>query len=256
MLCHPHNPLGQCYPRETLIAIMQLCNKYKIHLIADEIYAMSIYNIPDANAVQFESILSLDTDRYIDHKYLHHLYGMSKDTAASGLRLGVIHTLNPELLRALAALSAFHWSGSPSERVAILMLEDEKWMTEFLNRSRERLASRNKLVRQILDEEGIQYRKGANAGFFIWVDFRPFLPDLHSIGSVEGRMEAKAKAQAKERDKPVGENKWKSEDKLLNRFMANKVYVTNGKEMAAEEPGWFRVIYSQDERVIREGLRR
>lgn len=235
MLCHPHNPLGQCYPRETLIAFMKLCKKYNIHLLADEIYAMSVYDIDDPNAVKFESILSIETEKYMDSRYLHLLYGMSKDTAASGIRMGVIHTRNSELLSALGSISAFHWSGSANERVAILMLEDESWMDDFLRRSRERLAARNILVRQILDDEGIQYRKGANAGFFIWADLRPFL-------SVQ------ADASLSER--------WEAEDQLMERFIKNKVYITNGKDMSAEEPGWFRVIYSQDERVIREGLKR
>lgn len=235
MLCHPHNPLGQCYPRETLIAFMQLCNKYRIHLLADEIYAMSVYEVADPDAVKFESVLSIETEKYIDSKYLHLLYGMSKDTAASGIRMGVIYTRNSELLRALGVISAFHWSGSANERVAILMLEDESWMDDFLRRSRERLAARNLLVHQILDDEGIQYRKGTNAGFFIWVDLRPFL----SVSS----------------DASSGE-RWKAEDELMQRLIENKVYITNGRDMSAEEPGWFRVIYSQDERVIREGLKR
>lgn len=235
MLCHPHHPLGQCYPRKTLIAFMQLCNKYKIHLLADEIYAKSVYDVADPKAVKFESVLAIETEKYIDSKYLHLLYGMSKDTGASGIRMGVIYTRNSELLRALSAISAFHWSGSANERVAIAMLDDESWMDNFLHRSRERLGARNILVRQILDDEGIQYRKGANAGFFIWVDFRPFL----SVSS---------HASLRER--------WKAEDDLMERFIKHKVYVTNGRDMSAEEPGWFRVIYSQDERVIREGLKR
>ena len=214
---------------------MKLCNKYRIHLLADEIYAMSVYDIADPNAVKFESVLSIETEKYIDSNYLHLLYGMSKDTAASGIRMGVIYTRNSELLRALDAICTFHWSGSANERVAILMLEDESWMDDFLRRSRERLAARNILVRQILDHEGIQYRKGANAGFFIWVDFRSFL-SVSSNASLTER--------------------WQAEDELMGRLMKNKVYITNGKDMSAEEPGWFRVIYSQDERVIREGLKR
>lgn len=214
---------------------MQLCNKYKIHLLADEIYAMSVYDIDDPHAVKFESVVSIETEKYIDSRYLHLLYGMSKDAGASGIRMGVIYTRNSELLRALSAVSPFHWSGSANERVAILMLEDESWMDDFLLRSRERLASRNILVRQILDDEGIQYRKGANAGFFIWIDLRPFLAVSSNASSSE---------------------RWKAEDELMERLMKNNVYITNGRDMSAEEPGWFRVIYSQDERVIREGLKR
>lgn len=37
MLCNPHNPLGRCYPKETLVKLLKFCNEHKIHLIADEI---------------------------------------------------------------------------------------------------------------------------------------------------------------------------------------------------------------------------
>ncbi|GMG17372.1 unnamed protein product [Aspergillus oryzae] len=40
MLCNPHNPLGRCYPRNVIIRLMQLCQKYQMHLISDESYAL------------------------------------------------------------------------------------------------------------------------------------------------------------------------------------------------------------------------
>lgn len=43
ILCHPHNPLGRCYPRSVLVDFMKLCQKYSIHLLSDEIYALSIF---------------------------------------------------------------------------------------------------------------------------------------------------------------------------------------------------------------------
>lgn len=33
ILCHPHNPLGQCYKPEVLMAYVKLCAKYNIHLV-------------------------------------------------------------------------------------------------------------------------------------------------------------------------------------------------------------------------------
>lgn len=33
ILCHPHNPLGECYGPEVLMAYVKLCAKYKIHLV-------------------------------------------------------------------------------------------------------------------------------------------------------------------------------------------------------------------------------
>lgn len=234
VLCHPHNPLGRCYPRHVLIQYLKLCHKYKIHLLVDEVYAMSVYQVDDPKAVKFESILTIDTDQYIHPDYVHLLYGMSKDTAAGGVRIGCIYTRNKELLSAMSTMSMLHWSGNASEMIATLMLEDEKWMDDFLQLSRQRLANRNKMVRQMLDDEGIEYYLGANAGFFIWADFRPFLPPASGNN-----------------DDP-----WARETALTKRLIENKVFVTNGQFMSAEEPGWYRLIFSQEERVIKEGLRR
>ena len=235
VLCHPHNPLGKCYPRETLIKLMQLCNKYKIHLIVDEIYALSVYDIEDPKAVKFESTLSLETDKYIHPDYHHVLYGTSKDIAASGIRLGCVYTRNISLRQAMTAIGTFHWSGCVNEKAAIAMLEDVKWMDDYLHLSREQLAARNKLVRKILEDKGIAYYKGCNAGFFIWIDLRPFL-STDPTTSLEARLVAQGD--------------------LVKRLLKNKIYITSGDDMSAEEPGWFRVIFSQDERVLKEGMRR
>src|SRR5690242_18038301 len=43
MLCNPHNPLGRCYSRETLTALLRFCAKYRIHIISDEIYALTVW---------------------------------------------------------------------------------------------------------------------------------------------------------------------------------------------------------------------
>lgn len=77
-----------------------------------------------------------------------------------------------------------------------------------------------------------RYYPGSNAGFFIWVDLRPYLPR-----SSEG-------------------NQWEGESKLINKLIENKVFMTNGQLLAAEEPGWFRMIFSLDQRIIKAGLER
>ena len=56
---------------------MKLCSKYRIHLISDEIYAVSVYDVPDKNAVDFISVLSFDHTPYISPEYCHVVYGGS-----------------------------------------------------------------------------------------------------------------------------------------------------------------------------------
>lgn len=78
IICNPHNPLGRCYPRETLIELLRLCASKGIHLISDEIYALSVYDRHDRPAEKFTSIRSIDFTGIIDPGQVHVLYGMSK----------------------------------------------------------------------------------------------------------------------------------------------------------------------------------
>lgn len=58
---------------------MRFCQKHSLHLISDEIYALSIWENPDApDAPGFTSILSIDTNDLIDPSLVHVLWGMSK----------------------------------------------------------------------------------------------------------------------------------------------------------------------------------
>lgn len=43
MICNPHNPLGFCYSKEVLIEYLKFAQRWNIHLISDEIYALSVF---------------------------------------------------------------------------------------------------------------------------------------------------------------------------------------------------------------------
>lgn len=43
ILCNPQNPLGRTYSRDTLLAYARFCEERDLHLVSDEIYAMSVY---------------------------------------------------------------------------------------------------------------------------------------------------------------------------------------------------------------------
>ena len=81
---------------------------------------------------------------------------MSKDFGAGGTRLGVAYIRNKHLMRAMSAITQFHWSGGPSERVATMILEDDEWLDKFFAIARDRLAQRNKLTRKLLEDAGIE----------------------------------------------------------------------------------------------------
>jgi aspartate/methionine/tyrosine aminotransferase len=89
VLCNPHNPLGRCYTKKALEAISSFCETHDLHLISDEIYALSTYSSHDIpHTVQFVSMLSLDLSALkVDPTRVHVIWSVSKDFGCSGLRL-------------------------------------------------------------------------------------------------------------------------------------------------------------------------
>jgi len=78
LICNPHNPLGKCYPVDTLKGLFGLCQKYNIHLVSDEVYGMSVFEVEGEERTQFTSVLAIDPMSLLRTDQVHVLYGMSK----------------------------------------------------------------------------------------------------------------------------------------------------------------------------------
>lgn len=75
------SPPGFCYSRETLLAYCRFVEKHNLHLISDEIYALSTFTTPsNADAQPFVSLLSLDVlaEAGCCPSRVHAIYGASK----------------------------------------------------------------------------------------------------------------------------------------------------------------------------------
>ncbi|PKX90106.1 acc synthase [Aspergillus novofumigatus IBT 16806] len=234
LICNPHNPLGRCYPREALEALLRFCQKYHIHLISDEVYALSVYGDDDSTD-GFVSILSIDlVPLGVDPALIHVLYGMSKDFAASGLRLGCLISQNQKFLQAVLSMSRFHWPSHISCSIATAILEDQGFVEAFIHKSRRFLRSQRDLATRVLEEAGIPYTQGGIAGFFLWIDLSKCL-DKAIVASQDG---------------------WAAELDLSRRLQQIGVEMSTGYAYHNEVPGWFRVIFSLDEESLKEGLSR
>ncbi|KAJ5292472.1 uncharacterized protein N7443_008425 [Penicillium atrosanguineum] len=229
LLVNPHNPVGRCYPVKTLKHIARFCDRHKLHLISDEVYASCVFETGDPEAVPFTSILSLDLKNLIDPNLVHVLYGFSKDFASGGLRLGFLVTQNEQLRLACKMCSRFHSPSQAAVTIGIAILEDQPFVERFTAKTRESLAASYKMATSTLDRAGINYVKGGNAGFFIYVDLSPFLPDGDFIREQEFA--------------------------LAERFLDAGVFLHPGEEHG-KDAGWFRLVFSQDESALKEGLRR
>ncbi|KAJ5496868.1 1-aminocyclopropane-1-carboxylate synthase 6 [Penicillium fimorum] len=233
LICNPHNPLGRCYSRETLQAVLLFCQKYQIHLISDEIYALSVYGNHDSDG--FVSILSIDPIPLgVSPALIHVLYGLSKDFAAAGLRLGCLISQNQRLLQAALSMSRFHWPSNISCSIATAVLEDREFVETFLPKSRQLLCSHRDLAVRALEEAGIPFAQGSVAGFFLWIDLSKCLDD----------------------EIVTGQGEWAAELDLSRRLQQTGVVMSSGHAYHNEVAGWFRVIFSVEVEMLKVGLSR
>ncbi|EPS26977.1 hypothetical protein PDE_01917 [Penicillium oxalicum 114-2] len=227
MLCHPHNPLGRCYPRQVLIELMRLCQKYQIHLISDEIYALSVFeNTVDESPapVKFESALSIELDGIIDPGLVHVLWGMSKDFGANGIRLGVvISQSSPEVLGALKATSLYSYPSGIADYLVGKLLADDDFTDQYIQENQKRLAESYAFAANFFKANKIDYAPGCNAAFFLWINLGKRYRELHAdLASEEA----------------VGE-------KVMQSLLRERVFLADGAVFGSEKDGWFRLVFTQ-----------
>lgn len=238
---------------------MHFCAAHNIHLISDEIYALSIFPVPPAKlgqppATPFTSLLSIDpaeltrpkcsfsgstkpSDRApfpknVEPGLFHVEYGLAKDFGAAGLHLGAIITTNSQLQRAFEAISLLHAPSGASCHIGAQILESVDFVESLLDLSRTKLSENYVAVTHLLDATGIPYWKGGNAGYFLWVDLSAYLlPKEHEGDDAE------------------------REGELAGRILRGGVWLNPGQERG-EKPGWFRLIFSHPKEKVLEGVRR
>ncbi|KAI1136382.1 acc synthase [Hypoxylon sp. FL0543] len=162
IICNPHNPLGECYPRETLVELMRLCASKGIHLISDEIYALSLYSIYERSSdkfTEFTSVRAIDPNGIIDPSQVHVLYGMSKDFGACGMRLGCVISQNSEFTEATRAICRFSSPSQYAMDLAAKFLEDQEYVAKFLEKSQKLLLHSRVVAESLLTHEGILFHE-------------------------------------------------------------------------------------------------
>ncbi|KAJ5776872.1 pyridoxal phosphate-dependent transferase [Penicillium odoratum] len=177
IISHPHSPLGRCYPHQVLVGLMKLCGKYKLHLISDEIYALSS---------------------------------------------------NPILHDALVPVGVYSQVSSLSEHLTINMLQ----YCARVETNRKRLSKMYRIVVEWARGHDIEYAHGINAAFFVWVNLGQFYRRHHLLAKTADLAGV-------------------VEQRLLER----RIFVASGKDFAAENNDWFRILFGQDSNMgIAEAL--
>lgn len=222
ILLNPQNPLGEVYSSEEMTSFLKFAKMHELHVIVDEIYMLSVFNESDA----FCSVLSLNG--LPDPQRTHVLWGVSKDFAMGGVRVGAVYSENEDLVQALDHLGCFHGVPGPTQYQVTQLLRDRDWLNkEFLPENRRRLQETHSYLTEELKKLGIPFLN-RNAGFFIWADFSKYLKEMT----------------------------FEEELSLWRCFIRHKVVISCGQAFHCVSPGWFRVVFSDQQHKLKQGIQR
>ncbi|KZT26998.1 PLP-dependent transferase [Neolentinus lepideus HHB14362 ss-1] len=230
ILCNPNNPLGFNYPRATLLAYCEFVERWNLHLLCDEIYALSQFANKEKERAgtkrDFVSMLNVDVRRETgcDPARVHVLYGMSKDFGANGLRLGVFVTQhNPQLRKTLLGTSLLMKVSSPSDALWSALLNDDQMLERVVTTNQIRLGKTLQHCQDFFSKHNVPIIQ-PEAAHFIFIDLRSYLRQTDDSGK-------KLATPAEQ------------ETDLFYSFIRNGVYVASGSSYGYPIPGWFRFTF-------------
>ena len=232
LLTHPCNPTGTMYTAAELSLAARWCKEFGIHLLCDEVYALSVHSTDTDD--KFQSIVSVLGGDLGDH--VHVMWSMSKDFGGSGLRLGVLYTQNNKLQQGMQATSDMFQVSNVMQSAVCQILSDDTFVDNYLHTCRSRIRdayvtviTELKNIRTQGCPEGLPLAMVATAGIFVFVDLRSLLLEQTFAG-----------------------------ESVLNDALVHKgVVMTPGSSCHANVPGYFRLCFAWVSReALVEGIRR
>lgn len=210
LLTNPDNPRGQIMSTDDLESVLEWARARGIHVIADEIYALSVFG-----PTPFTSVGRLRRDLGDD---LHVIWAFSKDFGMSGLRCGVLVTQNEALHDTIELQGSWAGVSGHTQHLLAAMLNDHPWVRDYLGEMRHGLRESATVVTRELTRAGIPHVV-PDAGFFVLCDLRRWL------------------------DEPS----WESEHRLWTRILdTTGVNLTPGSACRAPEPGFVRLCHASN----------
>ena len=170
ILCNPHNPIGMMWEKDDLIKIGNLCLKYNVLVISDEIHCDFID--PGLNYVPFASI----SDEFKNNSIT--CISTSKTFNLAGIQGSCIVVPNEKLHKLIS--EAFHVDCigeinyfSAEANIAALTY-GKTWVKEL----NEYIYENKEYVRNFVKENGLDvYLVPCNSTYFLWIDVSNFTND-------------------------------------------------------------------------------
>ena len=206
LLSSPDNPTGRVLDRSEITDLIEWCRNRGIHLVSDEVYALSIHDGTPFTSVS--NVTDLDDD-------IHIVWAISKDFAVSGFRCGVLLTENESLHRAVTGQAIWSGVSGRTQQLFAELLSDQTWTDGYLTEMRRRLADAHDVATRALGARSVRHLPG-QAGFFVMLDLSAHL------------------------DEPT----FTAERDLWRRMVAAGVNLTPGEDCRSSIPGMFRMCFA------------
>ena len=189
ILTSPDNPTGMIYSESQLREITDWCIQNQVHLIVNEIYGMSRIQIDqDELKHDYPNPISFYSFGKIMKEYqsplLHYWYSFSKDFGISGFRIGVLHSLNENLINAYRNAGLSHSISNHTQWFLTEILEDKEFLDEFFANQSQALNQAYRTVRNSLNEVGIKFNPSYGS-LFVWMDLSHLLPEQNQEGETK-----------------------------------------------------------------------
>ncbi|MCR5072325.1 MAG: aminotransferase class I/II-fold pyridoxal phosphate-dependent enzyme [Clostridiales bacterium] len=164
--CNPHNPIGKAWTREELSRVAELCEKYHVLIVSDDVYCGLID--PDAVYTPIASLSKQISQQTVT------LYSISKTYNTTGLRHSFVVTENPALLKdymeSMQKMDLEYGLNIMGMAATITAFNEcDGWVKNLMLRMREYRA----MLKECLAAEAPNVRVAdSDAGYFAWIDLR------------------------------------------------------------------------------------
>lgn len=174
LVCSPTNPTGRTVAPDTIQQLIHWGEEHKIHMVFDEIYALSAYSEDPCGFVSAGNPMFGGHDQLSE--YVHIVWGLSKDFCMNGFRVGALYTNNEALRNAIGMFGYFFVVSSYTQWVLSKVLSDDAFMEEYMSTMKDRLRKTLMTCKKTFESFGISLIP-SNAGMFFLADFSKYFQE-------------------------------------------------------------------------------
>lgn len=163
MFCNPHNPVGRVWSEEELKKLVELCVKYDVYLLSDEVHADYAFERPYTTMGKFTEIY----DKLIIYT------AISKSFNMAGLVSSCLIIPNPELKKKVVSDFDSRWMFGPCD-LAFTAIEaaytyGDTWMDEAAAYVKGNSELAAEFIKEHMPKVQVTKHEGT---FLMWLDMR------------------------------------------------------------------------------------